>query len=241
MPRRKRCATTGLVFHVLNRAAKRARLFENSTDYHAFERILAAALDRGGVTLFAYCIMPNHWHLLLSPTDDNGLSRFMHWLTTTHARRWQLCRKLEGQGAVYQGRYKAIAVSDDQHFLTVCRYVERNALRASLVERAEDWPWSSLAGYDEDGRSRVMTAAWPVARPPNWPDYVNMPHSASELDEIRAAIKSNRPFGSEGWKQMIAASLQLPSPGRGRPAARNGVGGGFFVNFKKNHHPKKNL
>jgi putative transposase len=224
MPRRKRRSTTGLVFHVLNRAAKRARLFESPSDYQAFERILAAALDRGGVALFAYCIMPNHWHLLLSPTDDNGLSRFMHWLTTTHARRWQLCRRLEGHGAVYQGRYKAIAVSDDHHFLTVCRYVERNALRASLVERAEDWPWSSLAKYDEDGRSRVMTAAWPVVRPLNWPDCVNTPHTASELDEIRAAIKSNQPFGGDEWKQMISASLELPSPRRGRPAGRNGVG-----------------
>jgi len=227
MPRRKRCSTSGLVFHVLNRAAKRACLFEDSTDYQVFERILAAALDRGGVALFAYCIMPNHWHLLLSPTDDGGLSRFMHWLTTTHARRWQIHRKLEGQGAVYQGRYKAIAIDDDQHFLTVCRYVERNALRASLVERAEDWPWSSLATYDEDGRSRVLTAAWPVARPSNWADYVNTPHTASELEEIRAAIKSNQPFGGERWKQMISASLELPSPRRGRPSAQNGVGSLF--------------
>jgi putative transposase len=106
---------------VVNRAAKRTILFENASDYAAFERVLEAAVRRSRVAVFAYCIMPNHWHFLLSPPADGALSVFMHWLTTTHARRWQTARGLEGQGAVYQGRFKAIAIANDRHFLWVCR------------------------------------------------------------------------------------------------------------------------
>ncbi len=94
------------------------------------------------VAVFAYCLMPNHWHLVASPTAPGALSIFMHRLTTTHARLWHRARGSAGEGAVYQGRFSAIPIQCDRHFLIVCRYVERNALRASLVSRAEDWPWS---------------------------------------------------------------------------------------------------
>ena len=216
MPRRQRTSTTGLVFHVLNRSAKRARLFERTADYEAFERVLTAGLERGEVALFAYCVMPNHWHLLLSPTQDGGLSRFMHWLTTTHARRWQISRNLEGQGAVYQGRFKAIAVHSDDHFLRVCRYVERNALRASLVDRAENWPWSSICRCEEDDRPRVKTAEWPVKKPGDWLRLVNEPQSEAELESIRDAVRSSRPFGDDEWRQRVAVQLGLPPRSRVR-------------------------
>jgi len=119
MPRRPRIATAGLTFHVMNRAARRLPLFECASDYAAFETLLIDAVGRNDVSLFAYCVMPNHWHLVLSPTKDGALSRFMHWLTTSHARRWQLVRHVEGQGAVYQGRFRAIPVTDNEHFLCV--------------------------------------------------------------------------------------------------------------------------
>jgi putative transposase len=164
MPRRPRTSTSGLIFHVVNRAAKRAALFENAGDYDAFEHVLAEAIARGDIELYAYCLMPNHWHLLLSPRVDGALSRFMHWLTTTHARRWQTIRGLDGQGAVYQGRFRSIAVSSDEHFLWVCRYIERNALRAGLVENAEDWPRSSLARRLVEPATPWL-AEWPVRRP----------------------------------------------------------------------------
>jgi putative transposase len=224
MPRRRRLSTAGFVFHVMNRSAKRARLFQSDQDYEAFERILSTALERGEVALFAYCIMPNHWHFLLSPFDDGGLSRFMHWLTTTHARRWQLYRKTEGQGAVYQGRFKAVPVSSDDHFLRVCRYVERNALRAALVERAEDWRWSSLARIEECDRPRVTTAEWPVSRPADWTRIVNEVQTEAELDAIRTAVRMNQPIGNDEWKEATAAALGLRSFRRGRPRKVNGVG-----------------
>jgi putative transposase len=221
MPRRKRTHLAGTVYHVVNRAAKRSLLFDGAPDYDAFERVLAAAVDRGGVALYAYCVMPNHWHLLLSPTIDGSLSRFMHWLTTTHARRWQISRGLDGQGAVYQGRFKDIPVSCDRHFLWVCRYVERNPLRASLVERAEEWRWSSLACRDGDRPGAPQLTAWPVARPDDWSVHLNSPQTRAEIDAFHRAIRTREPFGSEEWCRAFKARLnEAPprSPGRRRRA-----------------------
>lgn len=206
MPRRPRLSTSGLFFHVLNRAAKRATLFENAADYDVFERILAAAVARDDVALFAYCVMPNHWHLLLSTRTDGGLSRFMHWLTTTHARRWQTVRGLDGQGAVYQGRFKAVPIGNDEHFLWVCRYVERNPLRAGLVGRAEDWPWSSVARLRVDPATAWLTA-WPVNRPPDWMTHVNRPQTEAELKAFRRAIATGEPFGDDEWRRGVMTKL----------------------------------
>src|SRR5439155_23281390 len=144
MPRRPRGPATDLVYHVLNRAVRRAPLFQTPADYSAFEHVLLQAMQRVPLRLLAYCAMPSHWHLIVWPTAAGELSRFMHWLTCTHAQRWHSAHGTSGTGAVYQGRYKAIPVESDLHLLRVCRYVERNALRAGRVPRAEDWRWSSL-------------------------------------------------------------------------------------------------
>jgi putative transposase len=217
VPRRRRASTAGLIFHVLNRAAKRAPLFEDPADYAAFERVLTSAATRVDVALFAYCLMPNHWHLVLSPRVDGALSRFMHWLTTTHARRWQTARGLDGNGAVYQGRFRAIPVDADSHFLWVCRYVERNALRAGLVHRAEDWPWSSLS---QRVRSRHVPwlAPWPVPAHEDWIEHVNLPQTHSEVQAFRRAMKDGQPYGGATWRDDIVARLGIRRHvTRGRP------------------------
>jgi putative transposase len=215
MPRRPRVSTAGLCFHVVNRAAKRATLFESAADYQAFERVLALAIARSDISLFAYCVMPNHWHFLLSPRVDGALSRFMHWLTTTHARRWQTHRELDGQGAVYQGRFKAIPVCDDRHFLWVCRYVERNPLRAGLVERAEDWRWSSLARRHVVCETSFLSQ-WPVGEPVDWITYVNQVQTAAEEEALKEAMTSGEPFGDAAWRQTINERLGIRSRGRAR-------------------------
>jgi len=205
-----------LFFHVLNRGAKRAVLFENPSDYAAFEGLIEEALQRERVDVFAYCGMPTHWHFVLTPTVDGALSRFMHWLETTHARRWQNVRGLTGLGAVYQGRFKAIPIGGDRHFLWVCRYVERNAVRAGLVERAEDWPWSSLRRHDDE--RPAWLAQWPTPRPPEWRSLVNMPQTEAEEAAFRQAMRNGTPFGDEDWKQQVTELLGIaPRRPRGRP------------------------
>jgi len=216
MPRRTRDQTAGLYFHALNRGAKRAVLFEKPSDYGAFEGLIEEALQREKVDVFAYCGMPTHWHFVLTPTVDGALSRFMHWLETTHARRWQNARGFTGLGAVYQGRFKAIPIGGDRHFLWVCRYVERNPVRAGLVERAEDWRWSSLRRHDDE--RPAWLAPWPTPRPPDWRSLVNMPQTEAELAAFRQAMRNGTPFGDEGWKQEVMELLgTTPRRPRGRP------------------------
>ena len=216
MPRRPRASTAGMFFHVINRAAKRSTLFETAEDYLAFERVLASAVDRHRVSIFSYCVMPNHWHLLLSPNADGVLSRFMHWLTTTHARRWQTHRELEGQGAVYQGRFKAIPIEGDHHFLWVCRYIERNPLRAALINQAERWPWSSLSKR-QDGDAAFL-AEWPVSCPVGWTALVNEPQTVAEETAFREAMARGQPFGGEEWCHAVQTRMGTIRGGvRGRP------------------------
>jgi putative transposase len=194
MPRRLRAATAGLVVHVLNRAATKARLFETDADYLTFERTLAEGLRRTPTRLLAYCVMPNHWHLLLWPRAPHQLSQFMQWITATHARRWRSSRGTNGVGAVYQARYKAVPVQADHHLLWVWRYVERNPVRAGLVRSADEWPWSS-AGRRKNF-SGIRLDDGPFLRPANWIDYLNEPQTEMELQRFRSITVGNRPYGS---------------------------------------------
>lgn len=220
MPRRRRDSTAGLVFHVCNRSARRLPLFEQQADYIAFERLIIAATNRFPVRIFAYEVMPNHWHFVLSPEKDRALSQCMHWLTTTHARRWHLARGTSGHGAVYQGRFTAVPICADAHFLRACRYVERNALRAGLVDRAEDWAWSSLWQRARAAPPSWLST-WPVPMPLDWLAYVNAPQNEAELAGIRDAIRAGQPYGPAAWREQVGSRLGLCAPGvRGRqPAA----------------------
>ncbi len=131
MPRPRRAAEGGLIYHALNRANAGLTIFDAEDDYAAFLQVLAEAVARYKMRLLAYCLMPNHFHLLLWPRKDGDLSQFMRWLTLTHTQRWHAYRRTAGTGHLYQGRFKSFPVQSDEHFLTVCRYVERNALRTS--------------------------------------------------------------------------------------------------------------
>ncbi len=214
MPRRPRRASGQIVFHVLNRAVQGLVPFEQSSDYEHFLRLLRDTSREIPMRLLAYTLMPNHWHLVLWPGDDNGLSRFMMRLTATHAQQWRTGKGSVGRGAVYQGRFKAIAVQNDFHFLRVCRYVERNPLRARLAASAEDWPWSSASrSRAEAGRPEL--APWPVPRPDDWPEQLNVPEPSQALSQIRDAIRLGRHFGSVEWRSRTARALKWRSGGRG--------------------------
>ena len=221
MPRRPRRAPGGLVYHVLNRGAGRRTLFDRPPDFAAFVRVLAEVLAAEPVPLLGYCVMPNHWHLVLWPPRDGQLARFMQRLTITHVRRWVEHRGHVGWGAVYQGRYKSFPVQDDAHALTVLRYVERNPVRAGLVRRAEAWRWSSLGQLHHPADADVPPipiAPWPVARRRDWADWVNRPQTAKEELALRRSLSHDRPFGSEAWAARTEAKLGLgPLRGRGRP------------------------
>ncbi len=221
MPRTARIAPGGVVFHVLNRGVARMQVFDKAGDYQAFERVLKETLQEAPMRICAYCLMPNHWHLLLWPEHDGELATFMQRLTITHVRRWQENRHYVGLGHVYQGRYKSFPVEEDEHFFAVARYVERNALRANLVSRAEEWRWSSLwrrccGGIEE----KAVLAQWPLALPSDWLERANRPDSEKELEALRRSVQRGRPYGASGWQRRIAKRLRLQSAYRsaGRPS-----------------------
>ena len=143
MPRPPRADEAGGWYHALNRENLRATICQRERDYQAFEEILHESLDSRRVELYSYELMPNHLHLVLRPLVAGEMSRFMGWVAGTHAMRYHAHDHTSGMRHVYQQRFKSFPIQDDDHFLVVCRYVERNAVRAGLVARAEEWRWGS--------------------------------------------------------------------------------------------------
>lgn len=241
MGRPRRVDVAGYAYHVLNRAVGRQMIFEIEGDFEAFESVLAEAVQRsaGGVQLLSYCVMGNHWHLVVRTTADGALSPFMKWLTLTHTQRYQVAHQHVGYGPVYQGRFKSFIIQSGEHLLQVCRYVERNAARASLVERAEDWQWSSLWRWrhanrtpqtDAPNPTPLILTPWPTkdvgtvaadgsGRPRQWLRVVNTPQSQAELDALRHAVRKSRPYGSDRWSASTIARYDLTTAlrDRGRP------------------------
>jgi putative transposase len=216
MPKRQLTGSGGQVFHVMNRAIQGLTLFTAASDYQRFMAVLRAACQKFPLELFVYSVMPNHWHLVVRPATDDALSRCMHWLTTTHAQRWRRASGTYGRGAVYQGRFRWVAVEHDVHFLRVCRYVEQNAPRAHLVRRADAWAWSSAWQRLNPPPNGPALADWPVARPASWLDVLNAPLPTAILDAIRACVRKERPYGTDEFRSRVAAlhGISLARPGR---------------------------
>ena len=164
--------------------------------------------------------MPTHWHLVLWPERDGELGAFMQKLSVTHVRNWQEHRRQVGLGHVYQGRYKSFPVESDEYFYQVLRYVERNALRAHLVQQAEQWRWSSLwRRLHGNSAQQSMLSDWPLPLPRTWRTIVNKPQTEAEVEAIRRSVTRGQPYGSEAWVQATAHDLGLGSTlrHRGRP------------------------
>ncbi len=220
MPRTARIAPGGCVYHVINRGVGRQQLFFDDDDYLAFERVIAETLEKRAMRIVAYCLMPNHWHFVLWPENDQDLGAFMQRLTITHVTRWQKFRQQVGYGHLYQGRFKSFMVDADDYFYQVVRYVERNALRANLVQRAEQWQWSSLWIREfGDADNRKLLSKWPIRRPRDWVSFVNKPASEKELAAIRNSSNRGTPYGSPDWVNATAKKYGLESTLRrpGRP------------------------
>jgi len=220
MARKPRVSPGGLAYHVMNRTWPGVDLFEDDADYQAFEKVLAEAVDRHrGIRLCAYCLMPNHFHLVVWPKADGQLSGFMQWLSMTHAARWHAHRHTGGRGHLYQSRFRSFPIQQDDHFLSVCRYVERNALRANLVSKAQDWRWSSLSTRS-DRRSTIgmLLSSWPVEMPTRWTNWVNQAQTEAEL----AALRRAQPYWDIRWTERTAKALGIESSLRspGRPKTR---------------------
>ena len=222
MPRPLRVTPAGYCYHVINRGNARQRVFHKEADYEAFLRLLDEGHERCPIRVLAYCLMPNHFHLVLWPRGDGDVSRWMQWLQTTHVRRYH--EHYHTTGHVWQGRFKAFPIQQDEHLLTVLRYVERNPVRAKSipVRKAERWPWSSI-GSPPGGIEVPELHPCPVPRGPGWLEWVNQPQNEAELLTLRECIARGRPLGGDRWVQSTARKLGLESSLRPRGRPRKSV------------------
>jgi len=187
-----------------------------------FRTCSSKRVARTGTRLLAWCLMPNHWHLMLWPKQDGELSTCLHWLSVTHTNRRHAARGTIGTGHLYQGRFKSFVVQGDQHLWTVCRYVERNALRAGLVQRAEDWRWSSAHQMAQGNSVGLLQNGLSPA--PMLVSWVNEPQTQAEQDRLRTSVQRGSPFGAEGWVHEAAERFGVLSTlrARGRPKIKKG-------------------
>lgn len=210
MPRIPRGQLAGHAYHVLNRGNGGTVVFHQDGDYAAFLELLATAKTKFPVHLFGFCLMPNHFHLVLQPVTEDALSPFMQWWMTSHVRRYH--RHYRSHGHVWQGRFKSFPIQHDAHLLTVLRYILLNPVRASLVEHARNWRWSSL-------HFPTLTDPIPISLPTEEPFSLDQPLSQPDLTTLRTCVNRQQPFGSAEWQARIAALLGLGSTlrPRGRP------------------------
>lgn len=216
MPRIRRCAPDGVAHHVLNRGNNRHTVFHKPGDYLAFLRFMREAQERCPMRVLAYCLMPNHFHMVLWPETVAALSAYMRVLMNAHVRNYHRHYGTCGHGHIWQGRFKNFPVQHEAPLLRLLRYVEANALRANLVRRAEDWSWGSLTSAHDE---RPELTPWPIERPSDWLDFVNAP-AGPQLKELRHSVRRGTPYGEPAWQKRIAKKygleFTLRPPGRPR-------------------------
>lgn len=196
MVRTSRIDVGGYVYHCLNRANAKARIFETEREYQDFEYLLTEMSETFDMRILAYVVMPNHWHILTYPKNDGDLARSFKWLGTSHATRHRARTDSVGAGHLYQGRYKSFLIENDHHLLTVLKYIERNPVRAGLVRQPGEWRWSSayrrLRGT---ATQKKLLAESPVDLPRNYQTWIEVPEPSEERDEIHRSIQTGRSYG----------------------------------------------
>ena len=210
MPRIPRGQIAGHAYHVINRGNGGATIFHQPGDYRAFLHLLDSAKTKFGVKLFGFCLMPNHFHLVLQPSSHNSLSRMMQWWLTSHVRRYHQYRRTHGH--VWQGRFKSFPIQQDHHLLGVLHYVLCNPVRAGLVQQASNWHWSSLQQHH-------LVDPVPVEGPRNWIQWADEPQREEELLRIRSSVNRQAPYGQPDWQVQTAKRFGLEATlrPRGRP------------------------
>jgi putative transposase len=224
MPRPLRPIADGLVYHVINRGNNGQAVFHGEGDYGAFLKAVADLKDRKKFDLYGYCLMSNHIHMVIRPREGT-ISRIVQSLLVSHTQRYH--RFHRSGGHVWQGRFKSPVIQDDEHLLTVLRYVEANPLRAGIVKQAGEYRWSSF-GCHGAGRADVLLtpvapyealAAGAPARRRRWSAYVHQTPDAAELAAIRRSGETGLPYGEQSWIDRLCRRLQLDLTirPRGRP------------------------
>jgi len=216
MPRISRGLSDGYIYHVLNRGNGGQKVFHKNKDYEAFVGLMGEAKERYSVKILGYCLMPNHFHIVVEPVLAEELSKYMQWLMTSHVRRYHTHYGTSGH--VWQGRYKSFIIQKDDHLLTVLRYVESNPIRAGLVGSAREWAWSSHREVIGE-RPHFLIDKVPLELPQAWNRWVDVPLPAREREGLRLSVNRQSPYGDSMWQKKLSRALGLESTlrSRGRP------------------------
>jgi putative transposase len=209
----------GGIYHIINRGNMKMQVFDCDEDYEIFLDFLKRGMKKENIELHAYCLMPNHFHLLVVPKTKKALSRFMQWVMTSHVRFYH--KKNATSGHIWQGRYKSFIVEQESYYISVLRYIEANAKRAGLVEKAQDWNYSSL--HERVLKSRVLLNKPYIELPDDWMQDVNCDFTVSELSTIRNSVNRQAPLGEQAWQEKVAFEYGLQSTlnKRGRPKKKD--------------------
>lgn len=220
MPRVARMSAGDTIYHCMNRSNGRIKIFNNDKDYQFFEYLLEEGKDLIGMRILSYVVMPNHWHMLLYPVNDGDLGKFLHWVTTSHVRYHRTKTKTIGHGHLYQGTYKSFPVETGRYAETLFWYIERNPLKAGLVDKAEKWKWSSLwrREFGTEKQKKLLSDTV-VELPDDYLDTINLYEDKKEIEKIEKSIKKGTPIGSVEWIDEVAVKYNIEHTlrKRGRP------------------------
>ncbi len=220
MARLARVVVPGLPHHVTQRGNRRQEVFFSDLDYRHYLDLLTRYSGEAGTEVWAYCLMPNHVHLVLVPADESGLHKT---LGETHRRYTRRINLLKGwKGYLWQGRFASCPL-DDAHVLAAARYVELNPVRARLVERPEDWPWSSARGHLAGADDGVMRAAPLLDRVPDWAAFLGQGLDDAAAAALRRGERTGRPLGSDVFLEMLEVRTgRVLRKGKTGPKGRSG-------------------
>ncbi len=226
MPRIARVVLPNYPHHVVQRGHNRQVVFAHEDDFARYVKDLRELKDVFGVKVFAFCLMTNHVHLLLAPSTTEGLAQLMKTLA---ARMTRYRNKLEGRsGTLWESRYKSSVVQSDGYLLACSRYIELNPVRAGMVERVEDYPWSSFglrfvedaqAGWLDVDPCHEALGLTLARRREAYRAFFEQKVSAGELKVIRDALQRGQLTGDGRFvgevEQVLGRRVELR--GRGRP------------------------
>ncbi len=228
MARIARVVAAGVPHHVTQRGNRRQKVFFGDEDYAAYRELLAESCRAAGVAVWAYCLMPNHVHLILVPPDPDGLRAA---LGEAHRRYTRMINVRKGwRGYLWQGRFASFPMDDD--YLHACaRYIELNPVRAGLAARARDWRWSSARAHLNGKDDGLVMAAPLLKRVTSWKAFLGEGLSEEARDAIRASERTGRPLGAAGFVRQLEKKLRRPlarrKPGP-KPAAQDARQGKLF-------------
>ena len=196
MARMARVVAPNFPHHITQRGNRRQQTFFSNDDYHVYLDLLACANEKADIDIWAYCLMPNHVHVVAVPYRENSLAKLF---SDVHRRYTRRINFREGwRGHLWQERFHSF-VMDEQYLLATVRYVELNPVRARLCKRPEEWRWSSVHAHLRTEDDRLVSVQPMLERVRDWQAYLQQDGDKSMTDDIRQHTRTGRPAGNDNF------------------------------------------